>query len=111
MSDLGSRQATGFADPDNRLGAGQWTVRFDPGVFDIPIDFEIYHIALMGPPASTFQVFIDSVFYDNVAHGDVNSWDPNQPMFVHSGSTVFFYFSTAASPAPLITVFCREVDT
>lgn len=109
MGNLGFRDADGFVDANNPLGAGFWTVRFDQGNLRIPIDFEIYHIAVKGPPGSTFQVFINTTFYDNVPHGDVNSWDPNQPMYVHTGSELFFYYSTSAgTTAPHITLSCRE---
>lgn len=111
MANLGSRPMTGVLDPSNPLGAGNWTVRFGPREFGIPIDFEIYHIAVMGPIGSTFQVFIDSVFYDNVPHGDVNSWDPNQAMYLQPGRTLYFYYSVATGAPPQVTVFCREPTT
>lgn len=108
--DLGTRIARGTADPSNPQGAGFWTVSFTPRVLAIPMDFEVYHIALKGPIGSQFQIFLDSSFYDNVIRGDVNSWDPNQAMYVRRGQTIFFYWNTAAAPAPNVTIFCRQTS-
>lgn len=108
MGYLGSRQQTGVPDPNNKLGTGNWTVAFRPADFQIQNDFEINHIAVMGPIGSQFQIWIDSEFYDYVAHGDVNSWDPSNPMYLQPGRTVYFYYSVNTPPAPFITVRCRE---
>lgn len=108
MANLGSRQATGVVDPSNPVTAGGWTVAFTPQVLNIPQHFEVYHIAVKGPVGSNFQVYQDTSFYDAVPRGDLNSWDPAQPMHVQPGRTLYFYYSSAVAPAPLVTIYCRE---
>ncbi|SRR5579884_3224152 len=112
MSGLGSRQATGVADASNPLGAGNWTVTFTPAVFGVGLtQFEVYHIALTGPSPSNFKVYQDTTFYDYVNHGDINSWDPSQPMIMYKGQSLIFYWSSKASPAPQVCLFLRSPST
>lgn len=107
---LGQRSATGVTNLYNPLGAGFWTVAFTPAVFSITVPFELYHAALSGPPNSNFQVFIDTSFYDYAVRGDINSWDPAQPMTVTPGQNVYYYWNTSAPPMPKVTVYCRETS-
>lgn len=100
----------GVKNLDNPLGAGLWTVAFTPQVFSISVPFEVYHAALSGPPSSTFQVYIDSTFYDYAPRGDINSWDPAQPMIASPGATVYYYWNTSATPQPKVSLFCRETS-
>ncbi len=105
---LGSRLAAGLADPNNPRGAGFWTVEFRPQ--DLPVDdFEVYHIALQGPGGNVW-VYLDTTFYSAAARGDINEYDPNSPMYVRKGQSIFFYWSTAEGNAPTITLFCRTPD-
>ncbi len=105
---LGNRSKAGFADPDNPLGAGNWTVTFTPQDVAWPGAFDIYHMAVKGPASSQFQVYLDTVFYDYAVRGDINSWDPNQFMFVMSGQTIYFYWNVATGNAPTVTIFAQE---
>jgi hypothetical protein len=106
---LGSRQEVGRTGvATNPYGQTMWTVTFSPDVLRIPIDYEIYHISLKGPAPSACQVFIDTVFYSIAARGDNNDWDPSQPAFVRKGQTVYFYYSSAANPAPVVSLFARQ---
>lgn len=108
---LGQRPATGKLDRTNPLGVNFWTVTFDPRLLAIQIPFEVYHIAVSGPTGSNFQVFLDNTFYDYVNRGDINSWDPAQPMHVRPGQSIYFYWNTGVAPAPSVTIFCREPTT
>ena len=108
MVNLGSREATGKLDPNNPVTPGAWTVAFTPQILNIGQHFEVYHIAVKGPTASTFQVYQDTSFYDAVPRGDLNSWDPSQPMHVQPGRTLYFYFNVTTPPAPVISIYCRE---
>lgn len=111
MGDLGHRDGTGVigTDASSPFGVGKWNVIFDPQDLAVSTgDFEVYHIALKGPTGSQFQVYIDRTFYDANNHGDLNSWDPNQPMGVKGGQTIYFYFNSSATPAPAITIYLRE---
>jgi hypothetical protein len=108
VANLGSRQVTGAVDPSNPVLVGGWTAAFTPQVLNISQQFEVYHIAVKGPIGSSFQVYQDTTFYDAVARGDLNSWDPSQPMLVQAGRTIYFYYNSAVAPAPLVTIYCRE---
>ncbi len=110
MGYLGKLQRTGAVDAQNPVLAGGWTIKFQPQDIGIRVDCEVYHIAVVGPSGSQFQVWIDTTFYDNVVRGDINGWDPAQPMFLRPGDSVFFYYNTAATPAPKATLFFRETS-
>lgn len=103
---LGARSVTGAHDPANPLGNGFWTASFTPQVLGWMEQSEIYHMAVSGPPGSLFQLWLDTTFYD-VARGDINSWDPSQPLAYTPGQTVNFYWNTASGVAPRATVFGR----
>jgi hypothetical protein len=108
VGDLGNRQERGALDPTNPYVAGAWTVAFTPRVLGYSDDFEVYHIVVNGPSGSSFKIYIDTTFYDNVQVGDINSWDPSQPMYVTRGRTIFFYYNVTTTPAPSVTIFCRQ---
>jgi hypothetical protein len=108
---LGSRAATGVVDNSgfNPFGNGLWCATFDPHIFAVSTgEFEIYHLALKGPNGSRVQWFVDRTFYDITNHGDVNSWDPNEPCHLLGGESVYFYWETAATPTPSVTVWLRQ---
>lgn len=105
---LGSRQKQGTVDPMNPNFAGGFTVAFLPSDLVVSVaEYELYHISLTGPAGSSFQIYVNQVFYDNVLHGDVNSWNPPQPMILRPGDSVNFYWSTATAPPPLVSIFLR----
>lgn len=108
MGNLGQRSKQGTVDQDNPFLSGGWAVSFSPADLTIQTQFEVYHVAISGPSGSRFQVFIDTTFYDYVARGDINSWDPSQPMHVRPGQTIHFYWNTSAGTAPRVSIFCRE---
>lgn len=110
MGYLGKLTHSGRLTADNPVLAGGWAISFTPADIGIRIPSEVYHIAIKGPAGSQFEVWIDTTFYDVVKRGDVNSWDPNQPMFLDPGATIFFYFNTAAAgvTAPKASLFFRE---
>lgn len=108
-----SDAVAGRLDPDNRFVPGAYTVRVGPQQMGLQSigNFECYHIAVAGPPGSTFQVYVGNDFYDYVANGDINSWDPSQPMKLTWGNTVYFYWSVAAgAPIPTVTMYFQEAS-
>jgi hypothetical protein len=104
----------GAADPNNLYVPGAYTVTVGPqqiGVSNGVGNFECYHIAIQGPPGSSFQVWISGKFYDFVQNGDINSWDPAQPMKLISGNTVYFYWNVATGePVPAVTMYFQEAN-
>ena len=108
MGYLGQRSKRGANDPQNIIAAGNWTVKFEPRDINIQSGFEVYHISLQGPLNSRLRVYVDTTFYSNVLRGDVNDWDPSQPLFMTPGQTLYFYWDTASGTAPNVTIFCRQ---
>lgn len=107
MADLGKVTQYGTKTADNPVLPGGWSIAWRPE--DLPrVAAVAYHAAVQGPSGSTFQIWIDTTFYGNVRNGDINDWDPAQPMPVKPGDTVFWHFSTAAGNAPKGTLFLRE---
>jgi hypothetical protein len=105
---LGRLTKTGAVDANNPVLAGGYAVPFDPADIGIRVACEVYHIAVTGPAGSTFQIWLDTTFYDNVARGDINSWDPAQPMSVTPGTTIYFYYNMGVGTVPKVTLFFRE---
>jgi hypothetical protein len=106
---LGDAFANGTIGPAGSFNAGNWTVKFDASLMGISLSrFECYHIVISGPAGSSFRIFIDNKIYDNVSPGDVNSWDPNQPMKLTQGNTVYFYWNTGAGTPPTVTLYFQE---
>ena len=110
---LGFRQATGrlSTDGQNPFGNGRWVATFDPKLFAVSTNaFEVFHIALTGPLGSQLQVWVDRTFYEITQHGDVNSWDPNHPLHMNGGQTLYFYWNLGTTPTPFVTVWLQEVS-
>lgn len=108
---LGYRQKTGVLTTDTGApyGVGNWVVEFTPADFAVSTGkFEVYHMALTGPLGSQVQVWTDRTFYDISQHGDINSWDPNVPMPMDGGKTLWLYWNSAVAPAPMVTVWIRQ---
>lgn len=108
---LGFRSKTGVLLPTNPFSAGGWAVEFTPE--DLSIQdrtFEIFHIAVQGPnqPSCNLQLFLDTCFYSATVRGDINDYDPNQPIPVRSGQTVNFYWDTTVNPPPVVSLFLQQ---
>lgn len=103
---LGSRSGTGFLNPENPIASGSWSVQFGPADL-VPSDFEVYHIALLGP-GGPFRVYLDSTFYSTSPRGDINEYDPTHPMYVRRGQTIWFHWQVATGSAPQVTIFARQ---
>lgn len=104
---LGMRGAsTVKLDPANKFVAGSWVATFLPNDL-YPQDFEVYHIALLGPSGG-FRVYLDDLFYSTADRSDSNEYDPKNPMYVRRGQTISFHFKSAASPTPTVNIFARQ---
>lgn len=92
----------------NPYGNGFWCVRFTPTDFGFNTQiFEVYHIYLQGPINSQFRVYTDMTPYSAAARGDINEWDPNNPLTLHGGQELSFYWNSLATPSPLVVLSCR----
>lgn len=107
---LGFRSKKGALLPTNPFLAGGWAVQFTPDDLRIRQQFEIFHIAVQGPalPSCNLQLWLDTTFYSTTPRGDINDYDPNQPIPVRPGQTINFYWDTTVTPAPIVSIFCQE---
>lgn len=116
MKYLGVRSKRAFLNPDNPIagGAGSlWSVIFTPGDLNIQIPFEVYHAMLVGPANSQVLIYLDGVLIDHFDNGSLATYDPNIPMFVRPGQTIYYHWDSAVvTPAiggpPNLSIFCRE---
>lgn len=107
---LGTRIKQGRTDPENRIGAGFYTVKFEPADFQIRSKFLIKHISIKGPSGSSLQVYTENVFRGTTPNGDLNEWDPSQPLPIIPGQTLYFYWDTGTGSVPMATVDCYTDD-
>lgn len=106
---LGARKARGVADSSGN-NKGNWTATFDDALLSVKCPYyECYKIIVHGAPASTFDVFINENEWDTSVAGDVNSWDPNEPMPLRPGEALYFYYSdpTTDGNPPSVTIWLR----
>lgn len=114
--DLGFRTATTSkpaSGSNNPFGQGLWVGQITPSVWGVvPAEFEVYHMTVRGPTLSSLEVWIDQSFYSTTPRGDLNEWDPKQPMFLRRGQTLYFYWNSAGNTAnggsPMVNVYIRE---
>lgn len=94
---LGPRPMYAAADTTGN-NAGKYTTVYSPKELGVNIPyFEVYHIAVSGPPGASFTVYLNNHFWDSVAYGVQNGWDPSQPMILEPGDTVYLYWNTATT--------------
>jgi len=107
---LGSRTAKGAADTTG-TNKGNWTVSFTPAMLAVTeTEFEVYKIVITGgSAAASFTVYVDTQQWDTAIYPAGNSWDPQQPLIVRYGQTVYFYLSSAATDGnqPVVTMWLR----
>lgn len=106
---LGSRSAIGAPDMTQN-NPGNWTVVFDSQILAVKAAFfEVYKMVVAGANNSSFDVAVDQNKWDTSIMGDKNAWDPNQPLIMSPGQTLYFYWSdpvTDNSP-PIVTIWLR----
>ncbi len=106
---LGNRTATGEPDQTGQ-NPGNWTVTFDSSVINVNVPFfECYQITVTGAPGSTFTVFINLQSWSQSNNGQLNAWDPSQPLYIRPGDTIYFYYSDPATDGipPVVTLWLR----
>jgi hypothetical protein len=107
---LGARTAKGTADTTGK-NTGNWTVQFTPRDLAITeTEFEVYKIIITGGASSaSFDVYIDNQQWDTAIYPAGNSWDPQQPLIVRYGQTLYFFLNSASSDGhkPVVTIWLR----
>lgn len=107
--ELGTRKATGAADTTGN-NPGKWTVVFGPADLATNLAFyEVYHAVISGAAGSTMTWFVDNKQWEVTAAGDINSWDPNQPLLMIPGQSLYFYWSDPVTDntPPTVTLWLR----
>jgi len=96
--------------PSSHPNAGNWIVEFsasDIGVAEPK--FQVYHIVVdSGPVGGKFVVYRNNQKYDTVFPGWDTSWDPNQPMKLANGDTVYFWWNTGVGDAADVTLYFEK---
>lgn len=111
MSFLGTRIKQGaVGNPTNIYGATNFTVAMTPADFQIRNKFLIKGMVIRGPSGSELQVFVDNVFRSATPRGDLNSWDPAQPLPMFPSQTLYFYWNVAVGTIPTVTLDCYTDD-
>lgn len=93
---------------------GNWTAVVDQSVISstVPV-MELYHMYLESPQLvgtpTTARVRLNASLWDATLIGQLNSWDPSQPMLLTPGDTVYVEFNVPISttPAPLVVCWFR----
>lgn len=100
---------TGVADNTGN-NKGNWTISFTPDVINVNVSqFEIYHMVVKGANNTTLTVFVDGGQWDVATYGTLNAWDPEQPLIMRPGQTLYFYYSDPVSDGtpPVATIWLR----
>lgn len=107
---LGTRgPLTGKVDNSGH-NPGNWTVAFTPDLLTVQVSyFEVYKMVVSGALTSTFNVFVDLMLWDTAVYGAQNAWDPNQPLVMKPGETLYFCYSDSVSDLtpPVATIWLR----
>lgn len=106
---LGSRRAVGAVDQTGN-NPGKWTIAFTPAQLNVNVpQYEVYKIVVHGAVNSSFTVYIENNQWDLAVFGDDNSWDPNEPMILIPGQSLYFYYSdpTSDNTPPNATIWLR----
>jgi len=107
---LGSRgPVTGAADTTT-FNPGNWTIPFTPDIINVNVpQFEVYKMVVSGADDTTFNVYVDNFLWDVGIYGTLNSWDPQQPLILRPGASLYFAYSdpvTDGTP-PVATIWLR----
>jgi hypothetical protein len=113
--DLGpTMPLTAVADPQNKIAAGNWTLTADPQALNCRVALaEVYQITVDGPVGFGFDLYRNSRKWNTVAQGWQNNYDPQQPLWIRPGDSLFFYWRAASSllPAPTAVIWLKyDID-
>lgn len=86
----------GIIDPST----GLWVVTF--GGYNT--DRLVQWISLQGPPSSTCNVYVNTIFVDITARGDYNRADYYQGIPLSRGSQFFLKWDTGSGNAPIASL-------
>jgi hypothetical protein len=104
---LGYQFKTASIAPTGHQNAGNWICEFSAS--DIGIaepKFRVNHVNVEGGPlGSTFKWGYNNARWETVFPGWDTSWDPNNPMKMMNGDTVFFWWNTNTGTAATVWLY------
>ena len=97
--------------PTNVYGSTCYTIQMTPADFNIRTRFMIKGMTVKGPQGSELQLYVEDLFISTTPRGDLNSWDPSQPLPMFPSQTLNFYWSVGTgTPVPRVTIDCYTDD-
>jgi hypothetical protein len=107
---LGSRgPVTGLPDNSGH-NPGNWTIAFTPDILNVNLSqFEVYHMVVNGAPNTNVKLYVNIAQWDIATYGTQNAWDPEQPLIMRPGETLYFCYSDAVTDnnPPNATIWIR----
>src|SRR6266702_2398900 len=107
--ELGPRTKTGAADTTGN-NAGKWTVTFAPADLNTNMPYyEVYKVIISGAAGSTMNWFVEQNIWEATIAADINAWDPQQPLVMRAGQTIYMYWSDLVTDndPPDVTIWLR----
>jgi hypothetical protein len=107
---LGARGPVQGAKDNSGHNSGNWTIAFTPDILTVNVpQFEVYKMVVTGADNTTFNVFVDAWLWDLGVYGTMNAWDPNEPLIMRPGQTLYFCYSDAVTDnhPPSATIWLR----
>jgi hypothetical protein len=105
---------TAVSDPQNKIAANNWTLTADPQALNCRVALaEVYQITVDGPVGFGFDLYRNARLWNRVAQGWQNNYDPQQPLWIRPGDSLFFYWRAASSllPAPTAVIWLKyDID-
>lgn len=89
---------------------GNWTLTANPQDLNVKVALaEVYQITVDGPVGFGFDLYRNTRKWNSVLQGWQNNYDPQQPLFIRQGDTLFFFWraATTVTPAPTATIWIK----
>jgi len=89
---------------------GNWTVTFAPAQLNTNMPFiEVYKVIIHGANGSSMDWFVEQNQWETTVAADNNAWDPQQPLTVRAGQTMYMYWSNPVTDnnPPTVTIWLR----
>lgn len=107
---LGPRPVKATADTTG-LNTGNYTASLSDQVIGASVPrFEMYHMFISAPTltgiATTATVLVNRQYWDATLIGQLNSWDPSQPMLLQPGDEIDVLFNVPTTNTTVPTVTC-----
>jgi len=107
---LGDNFKVATIAPTGHPNAGKWICEFMQK--DIPVvepRFQCHHVNVQdGPVGSKFRWGFNNKFWETVYPGWDTSWDPNNPMKLAHGDSIFFWWDTGTGTAATVWLYFEK---